>query len=60
MKDSIEVQLPGGDGLLIVSRVEKPRSRISFAVLDDLFLDLHHGPVIEKVLSQSRTMYIAD
>jgi len=34
LKDLVEVQLPGGDRLLVVLRAEVPRDRIAFVPLE--------------------------
>ena len=60
MENPTEVRPPGGDRIFIVLRVEKPRGHISFALLDDLSLDLRHGPAIENTISQSCTKRIFD
>ena len=52
MKDPIEVQPPGGNRFLIVFRVEKSRDRVPFTPLDDVPLDLGHGPVIERLVGE--------
>ena len=44
MKDSVEVQPPGGDRRFIVLRVVTPRNHIAFTPLDDVPLDLTRSP----------------
>ena len=44
MKDSIEVLLPSGDGILITFCMEEPRGRVPFPLLDNLLLDPGHSP----------------
>jgi hypothetical protein len=59
VEDPVEVQPPGGDRIFIILRVEKSREQIPFALLDDLPLDLRHGPAIESMVSQSCTKRIS-
>jgi hypothetical protein len=59
MEDPVEVQPPGGDRLFVVLRVEKPRDRIPFALLNDLPLDLCHSPAIGSMASQMCTKCIS-
>jgi len=60
LKDLVEVQLPGGDRLLVVLRAEVPRDRIPFIPLDQLLLNVCHGPKIESILVDgSRCMFLA-
>ena len=42
-----ELGLPGGNGLLVVPRVENPRGCIATALLDDLASYFRDGSVIE-------------
>ena len=51
MKDPVEVQLPGGDGFLVVLRVCKSRQYIPSTLLDDFFLDSCHGSTIKGAVS---------
>jgi hypothetical protein len=53
MKDPIEVQPPGGNRLFITFCVEKARNRVALALLDDLPLDLRHGPTIARIVNKS-------
>ena len=46
LKNPAEVQLPGGDLLLVVFCMEMPRNHIPFALLGDLPLDLHQSPEV--------------
>ena len=50
VKDSIEIQLPASNLLLIVLRVEQSRDRISSALLDDLPLNFGHSSTIERLV----------
>ena len=51
MKDPIEIQPPGCDRLFVVLSVEHSGGPISFTLLDDVALDLGHGPVIENLVN---------
>lgn len=46
----VEIQHPGGDGLPVVLRMEKPKDCISFTAFDDIPLDLGHGPAIKSLV----------
>lgn len=59
MKDPIELQPPGGDRLLIGLRVEQSRDSVSFTPLDNLLLNLGHGPAIGTLVSESPKISIA-
>ena len=52
MKDPVEIQLPGGDCLLVILRVCKSRQRIPSTFLDDLLLDSGDGSAIGGVVSK--------
>ena len=52
MKDPVEVQPPGRDRFLIILGVESSRDHIPFTPLDDVPLDLGHGPAIEKLVGE--------
>ena len=56
MKDLVEVQLPGDDGLLVVLRMCESRQWIPSTFLDDLLLDPCHGSVIMGTV-RSRIKY---
>jgi len=51
LKNSGEVQSPGGNRLFVVLR-EESRDRISFPPLDDFPLDLRHSPAIQGMMSR--------
>ena len=54
MKDPVEIQPPGGDFLLVVLCVEMSRNYISFALFDDILLDLRYSSEIRsKIPSMS-------
>jgi len=46
-EDPVEIGVPGGNGLLVISRMKKSRGRIATALFDDFFLYFPDGPVIE-------------
>jgi len=46
-KGLFELGLPGGNGLLVISRMKKSRGRIATALFDDLVLYFRNGPVID-------------
>lgn len=52
MKDSVELQPPGGDRILVGLRVEESRDSVPFTPLDDLPLDLGHSPAIETLVRE--------
>ena len=56
MEDSIEIRPPASNRGFILLRVENARDRISFVRFDDTPLDLCHGPAIEGVVSELRTV----
>ena len=58
MKDPVEIQFPGGDGLLIVRRVDKSGDRVPSALFDDLPLDLCYSPAIKNVVRTSPKVFI--
>jgi len=51
LKDLVEVQPPGSNHLFVVIPVEKSRDRIPFTPLDELLVNIYHGPVIEGTLA---------
>ena len=53
LKDPNEVQLPGGDGFLVIFRMGKLGEQIPFLLLDDLYLDLCHSSAIDGVVSEA-------
>ena len=52
MKDPVEVQPPGGNRVFIALGVEKARNYVALALLQDLPLDLRHGPTITCAVGQ--------
>ena len=58
MEDPVEVQLPGGDHFFIVLRVEVSRDDVSFTPLDDVLLNLGHGPLVESLVSEPPSVWI--
>ena len=54
MTDPVESQLPGGDCLLVTTRVETSGDRTSFTPLDDGPLDPRHSSAIESMVGESR------
>ena len=52
VKDSVEVQFPGGDRFFIARRMDESRDRVPLALFDDLPLDLCHSPAIKSVVSE--------
>jgi hypothetical protein len=53
LEDIVEVQLPGGDLLFVVLNAEVSRDCTPFAPLDQLPVDVHHGPTIEYFSGRS-------
>ena len=53
MKNSAEVQPPGGDRPFIGHRVEMSEDCTSFTLFDDVPLDLVYSSVIESSVSKS-------
>jgi hypothetical protein len=53
LKDIVEVQLPGGDRLFVVLHVEVSRDYIPFTPLDELLVNVCHGPTIEYFSGRS-------
>jgi hypothetical protein len=51
VKDPVEIQLPAGNLLFIVLRVEESRDRISSTLLDNLRLYLGNGSAISLQIS---------
>ena len=51
VKDPVQVQLPGGDCLFVVLRMEKSRDRIPLALFFRLSLNLSHSPVTGSSLA---------
>lgn len=49
IKDPIEVELPGGDPVFVVLRMERAKDTTSFTKLDDAPLDLRHSPAIKAM-----------
>jgi len=58
MKDPVEIQLPGGDGLLVILRVYKSRQWIPSTFLDDLLLDSGYGSAIGGAVSRHARYFI--
>jgi len=55
LKSLFEAQLPVGDLLFVFLRVEIPKDRTPFTSLDELPLNIYHGPAIEdNVMDSSR------
>jgi len=52
-KYPFELGLPGGNGLLVVSRVKKSRGRIPSALFDDLVLYFCDGPGIKSMIGKT-------
>ena len=48
MDNPVQIRPPGSDRPIIALRVQTPRDRVSFTSLNDVSLDLGHGPVIES------------
>ena len=59
MKDPGELLTPTHDHISVRSRMETPKDRVPFTLLDDLLLDLGHSPVIETLVSRSLDVHIA-
>ena len=49
-KNLVETQPPGADRLLVVLRVESSGDPAPFVPLDELSLDIRHGPGVENTL----------
>ena len=47
VKDPVEVLPPGHNHVFVGLRMEDSRNRMSFALVDDLPLNLGHSPAIE-------------
>jgi len=58
MKDPVEFYPPSGNHLLVVLRVEKFGEETPFTLLDDVSVDLRHGPAIDNVVSKSCTISV--
>jgi len=52
VKNPVQVQLPGGDRLLVVLRIGKSRHQIPSTFLDDPLLDPCHGSAIEGAVNR--------
>ena len=52
MEDPVEIQLPGGDRLLVILRVCKSRQQVPPTLFDDLLLDSCHSSAIEGMVSR--------
>jgi hypothetical protein len=52
MKNPVEVQLPSGDRILIILRMEKSRDCVPSALFDDLPLDLRDSSAVKSVVSE--------
>jgi len=48
MKNPIKVQLPSGDGVLVVLRVEKPRDHVPSAPFHDFPFYLSYGSATKR------------
>ena len=51
-KDPVELQLPSGNRLLIILRMEKSRNCVLPTLFDDLPLDLCCSPAIKNVVGE--------
>ena len=58
MKDPVEVRLPSGNHILVVSRVKKPRDTMPLALFDNLPLYLRNGPVIGSTIGRRLEMCV--
>ena len=57
MKDPDKVRPPGGNLFLVALCVEMSNNHVSSALLDDLPLDLPHGPEVASRTSSSCSKY---
>ena len=53
MKDPIEIQLPGGNRILVIFCMDESGEQIPLTLLDDSSLDFFHSPAIESAVSES-------
>jgi len=52
-EDPVQLELPSGNGLLVIRRVKNSRSDIASALFDDLVLYFRDGPVIESMVGRN-------
>ena len=52
MKDPVEIQLPGGNRILVIFCMDESGEQIPLTLLNDSSLDFFHSPAVESVVSK--------